>query len=458
MRKFTASILIALTLWGSLILPARAVVPLLPALGYLTGSTLGDALIYSAGLHAAVAAIQLVTNGNPPASDGGNVGIQVQLDPYTPLTTPESAVPPATINATMEEQVVYTSSNRYLSQVTGQYVYGEACGGGQDVSTVNGSCIAGCSTGQTASYIPPGYLRCSEIQPTCPEGYTLNATENKCYLGASDSQVADAKIQVQRILDEFVQNPNDPDPIPPNVTLSPKDITIQTPERTTKVHINEDNTIDVKEIVQTPDGNTQENKVKISAPGAGSAPEVIGKSSSTYPGQSSNPPLSDGSPGGAAIPGTGQGESGTPTAPATGTNVLNLPDNLAKTEKQCGYDADHPCKVEGNIKINEVGTPEEFQTDHGDQLDDQFDELQTFVNEQQDGVGEGLENPLIGKFTSGQCTNPIYDVSEVDAKAKATIPICDYVPQLHPWLALFAYVMSALAIYRIWFTRQGASA
>jgi hypothetical protein len=494
MRKIVASLLTASLLWCSLVLPARAL-PVLPLVAYLLEVAGAYPLITSVAIHtAAIVAIELTNNGSSPTSNRSNVAIQIQLDPYTPLIKPESAVGPAVVdsitdNVVQSEQQLHYAltgltthrsysldalaaaylaeyraagspafavgcSNVTVANYETRQIFIDRCPGYSDTTTVAGL-VTACVPGDTWNG-----SACVRPQTTCPPDYTLNTGDNKCYANNPDEvQVADAKLQIQRILDKFQKNPNDPDTVPDHVSIEDKDITIQTPERTTKVHINDDSTVDIREIVHTPDGNTQENKVKLSAPTPGNAPEVISKSTSNYPGQSSAPSPAPGVPGGPVIPGTGVGESGTPTGSATPTTVLNLPDNLARTDKQCGYDAAHPCKVElqgdGKLKVDEDGTPEEFTSDHGDQIDAKFDELESFIEQQTDGVGQGLENPLIGKFSGSECTNPLFSVTEVHPNAVASIPACDHIPQLHPWLALLAYVMSALAIYRIWFTRQG---
>jgi hypothetical protein len=492
MRKLVASGLIVITLWGSLIQPARAL-PVLPLVAYLIEVAGAHPLLTSVAIHAGIAAITLTDNGAAPTSNGSNAAIQIQLDPYTPLIKPESAIGAAVIDATSQEVIAsenhYYWRKTYSGQVFQGYTVAEVAtayfnyaknvvhAGDIDCPTSNVHSFNE-ATGQFSVQKCPGFSNVSDTvfkqnnqcvpgdtwngsacvrnELVCPSNYTLNSGDNKCYANNPDEvQVADAKLQIQRTLDKFQKNPNDPDPVPDNVSISDKEVVVRTPERTTTVKINDDSSVDIKEVVQTPDGNTEENKVKVSAPTPGNAPEVQSKSSSKYPGQST-------ANGGAAVPGTGTGESGTPNAPATPTTVLNLPDNLARTDKQCGYDDAHPCKVEiqgdGKLKIDEEGTPGEFTSEHGDQIDAKFDELETFIENQTDGVGQGLENPLIGKLTSGGCTNPEFNVSEVNANAKSTIPICDYIPDLHPWLALFAYVMSALAIYRIWFTRTGGNA
>lgn len=500
MRKFTASLLIAVTLWGSLIAPARAL-PVLPLVAYLIELAGAHPLITSVAVHAAIASIALTSDGNGPSSSGSNTAIQVQLDPYTPLVTPDSAKPgPVAPNSSEEvvsnEQAYYRfvdavpgysdcipichqfSSRNQMGNAAAAADWGDGRtytynsgnttadpttpSGSQDIyiwldnnvgssrgvygRKVWGSCPSGSNWNGSA---------CVKVITGCPPNYTLNAPDNMCYPNnPNEQQVADAKTQIQRTLDQFAKNPNDPDALPPNVSVGPKDITIQTPERTTKVHINDDSTVDVREIVQTPDGNTQENKVKLSAPGPGAAPEVIGKSQSTYPGQSSNPPLSDGSPGGAAIPGTGSGESGTPTGTAAPVQVLKLPDGLAQSDKQCGYDDAHKCKVDQ--KIDETGTPDEFQTNHGDQLDAKFDEIQNFINNQQNGVGEGLQHPLDGAFSS-ECRNPEFNAASVKPGAVATIDICSHAAEAQPILRWIAYIFTAVAIYGLWFRRVGGA-
>lgn len=380
MRKFTASLLIAFTLWGSFIAPAKAVFPIIGAV-YLAsvdtlGATLTHTLIASAGLHAGIAAIEIMSDSSQPAANGSNTAIQIQLDPYIPLTNPESAaVPPPTVAPVNQETVVSTTQVHYKHQdaycnglsISPAYegsfgavrdlwknrVVGDnscQCGSrGRTVSITNENPPAfsyevkcaddgysyGVSNGnfQTINSCEPGATwngsACVKMVESCPSGYTMNEPENLCYSNSPTQQQADAKTQIERILDNFQKNPNDPDPIPENLLVRPKDIVISTPERTTKVHINDDGTSTVTEISTTSDGNTKVDKLNISAPGPGSAPTVIGKESQVIPGQESGPADPDATVNSPVPPGT---SSGSPKPAAGSTTVLNLPDNLAKTE------------------------------------------------------------------------------------------------------------------------------
>lgn len=363
MKKLFTSFLIASVLWGSVIVPARAFLPL-AAIAYLTGATSGlnGALVGSILLHAAIAAIVITSDGNEPAANGSNTAIQIQLDPYTPLITPESAKPPSTMPATATEQIVSSTETHsvyhcptdlhesqssciaslnaaFCCSVQYQSIISETSSnytakwlrsddGGTGNSTFSKSTVAGCPSGSTwngSSCISTAY--------TCPSGYTLNSSDNICYVNNPDeTQVADAKTQIQRILDNFQKNPNDVDSLPENVSLASKDVVIQTPERTTKVHINDDSTVTVTEISVTSDGNTNVDSVKISAPGVGQAPEVIGKTNNKYSGQQLGSGGTSSGINSPQIPTTDGTGAGTPSSPAAGTNVLNLPANLAKTE------------------------------------------------------------------------------------------------------------------------------
>lgn len=468
MKKLTASFLIAVTLWASVIAPAKAVFPIIGAV-YLAsvdalGATLTHTLIASAALHAGVAAIELTSDSSAPSSNGSNSAIQIQLDPYTPLTTPASALAPATSPYTQTQVVV---SDAQEHPVYHTYV-GSFLSASDAISAINAvsanckwtytsedrtrfystySCKDG-STGNSAddvSYVfgcPSGSSwdgsHCVETVNTCPPGYTMNTTTQSCNRNNDDVQVPDNKIQITRSGDTMQQNPNDPDPIPENLLVRPKDVVISSPERTTTVHINDDGTIEVKDITLS-NGNTNVDKLKLSAPTPGQAPQVIGKSNQQYPGQESGPADPDATVNSPVIPGT---ESGTPSSPATGTSVLNLPANLAKTEKQCGYDAEHPCKVELKneaLESTELSTGQ-FETAASDHLSN----LQ--------GVGEGGDhgfswswNPF-ESINAGACTPPQFHVGFVDLNFS---DFCTKIAWVRDLLGFVIYVSTGMALFSI---------
>lgn len=491
MRKLTASLLIAAVLWGSLIAPARAFVPLL--FPYAAGSVVTtegtialSAVLSTVTIGGAIALLTMTDNNSAPAANGSNAAIQIQLDPYTPLVTPESAQASPVVDQVTTETVVSDAQVSYILSNGGS---GTASGFGSStfsspsalqsavisyvishnpsISPVSPGAVGSSSfqyfwsdgtsewqsiysVGQCATGSTWNGSDCVQTTQSCPSGYTLNTSDNRCYVNNPDEQqVADAKNQIQRILDKFQKNPNDPDPLRQGVTVTDTKVTVQTPQSTVTAEISPDQSVTLKEVTATPDGNTKVDKVKLSPPTPGQAPEVIGKDSKIVPGQKS------GDPGGTGVnsPIEPTDDAGNATEPAAATTVLNLPDNLAKTEKQCGYDAEHPCQT----KIDEADTPEDFQTNHGDDLDGQFDELQTFINEQENGVGAGIENPFIGKFASGGCVDPTFSASDIYAGASASIPICSHKSDIDPWTSLAAYVFSAIAIYGIWFRRLGGA-
>lgn len=482
MRKSLAFLLIAAMLWGSVIAPARALI-IAPLIPYLMGLTTAEqvALGGSVALHVVIASIALTNDGNEPAANGSNTSLQIQLDPYTPLVTPESAQPSPTSPLQPQQVVVtsgdyhytyfhtggskntcaaacdtYTASNQFgatfactsdnAAYPSGTYVCTEYWQGNQYTHTHGTGTASGCPEGADFDG-----ANCVKTVNSCPDGYTFNATTQSCNISNPDTQVPDQKTQIVRHNNEFLKNPNDPDPIPENLLVRPKDIVISTPERTTTVHINEDSTVTVTDIKPTANNTTTKDQVTISAPTPGNPPTVIGRNTQTYPGQESGPADPGSTSNSPIVPGT---SSGSPTSPAAGTTVLNLPENLAKTEKQCGYDAAHPCKV----TIDEGEAPSDFDNSARDTaLDGKFDELQTFINSQDNGVGEGIQNPLIGKLPSGQCTDFVYDVTEVNPNARATIPLCEHMADIQPWTQFFAYIASAILIYGIWFRRLGGA-
>lgn len=475
MKKITSSFLIVLVLWASVIAPARALVwfPLLTGASGIEG-----ALVGAAGLAAAVAAMEFSTNGDSPSASRDNVGLQIQLDPYTPLIVPDSAKPAPVIDSQqhsgessyrrnasastdysgvsksatpeiaaakhMAEYPIHEGTSYYTATQLSVSTYGV---------TVHEKRFS--STGSLLSeydFTYPWIVTTGDSWVDCPSGYILNTGDNKCYTTAvNEQQVADAKLQIERTLNKFRKNPNDPDPVPPNVSISDSEVKVQTHERTTSAKINADGTATIKDITVSPDKQTTNvDTVKISAPTPGQPPQVIWKNHGTFPGvqlggdiPSGNygpiEPTVDGTVGGAAVP--------------AATN-LNLPENLARTDKQCGYDAAHPCKVE----LNEGEAPAPFEAPQIDQLDGQFDQLQTFINQRENGVGQGIQNPLTSKFSGRQCTDPGFDASDVRPNAKATVPICAHMAEIEPWTTLAAYIASAVLIYGIWFRRLGGPA
>lgn len=358
MRKLLASFLIVSVLWASIIAPARAFAPLV-GLAYLTGANgLQGSLIGASLLASAVAAITLTSDGNESVANGSNVAIQIQLDPYTPLITPDSAQSPQTSPFVQQVQIVSdTETHPVYHCPTAQYESQSDClaslnqdsccsiqydsiisetatnyvaqyhrvyesGGGQ--STFSKSTVAGCSTGATWNG-----TNCVTTQNSCPAGYAMDTTTQSCNLINTDTQVVDNKTQIVRQNNEFIKNPNDPDPIPENLLVRPSDVIISTPEHTTTVHINADGTITVTEIKPTENNTTTKEVVNISSPTPGSSPQVTSKSKQQYSGQESGPADPASPVNSPQVPGTG---SGTPSSSASGTTVLNLPANLAKTE------------------------------------------------------------------------------------------------------------------------------
>jgi hypothetical protein len=428
MRKFTASVLIAITLWGSFVAPARAFVPLLypMAVGSVTtaeGTIALSAVASTATVGSIIALVAMTTDKSPPASNGSNVALQVQLDTYTPLPTPQSASAPETSPYVQQEVVVnevigyyeagspsganygYSASDACNKAVTAVNAYFSGSWSVQNCSSLPVGTNGSWRTNTNANGYYSGGLRhfggscyapsvasngkCVVLQDTCPSGYTLNTTTQSCNRNSTDVQVPDQKTQITRTANTLQKNPNDPDPLPSNVTVSPQEVVIKALDSKTNIKINPDGSSEIIVIERGPNDSTKESKLQLSAPSPGSSPTVTGKQVNTIPGQENGP---DGEP---VLPGEA---SGTPSAPAGSTNVLNLPANLAKTEKQCGYDEDHKCTTDVKESVEKLVNEDASLAGQKATVQNKINDLETdaaqYETDSQDTLSTLTSSPL----------------------------------------------------------------
>lgn len=442
MKKLIAILAISSLLWVSVITPAKAwVLPVLARAGVyvldkVAALSTAQKINYGASVavHAVVASLVLTDDDQPPATDGSNTMLQIQLDPDTPLIKPASAATqPATVAATPQEQVVSDLQVSYYHSGSGCWNTGTTYYPSKDAL---GAAMASQCTSAPTSYTYTGFSGnyvmfqryddgvlaantnkfwystascatgstwngsdCVQTVYTCPANYTLSG--QTC--NSTMTEPLDNKVRINRTGNTFSKDSTDPDPLPDNVTIAGGNtVTAKTcgfdsahpcpstiPPKTVQVRADTNGTVSIISAQPTANSNTEVKGVTLSAPaGENNPPVVVGTKEEL-------------------IPGTGGtiGELDDTTPASDGTNVLNLPANMATTDKQCGYDAAHPCAVTLG-DFGDLGTNDLPSTD----LDTAADAHKAII----DGIGEGGDhgfewswNPF-DTLTTGGCSAPTF--------------------------------------------------
>lgn len=470
MRKLTAYITLTAFLWLSVITPAKAFLPAIAAWAATLTTAEQVALGSSIALHTAIAAIKFTSDNSAPASDGGNVTLQVQIDPNTPLVLPDSATAtaPATVAATQQANTPYTS--------TKSYNIGYSCN--QNYPTISGTtasavcsgiepqrqdAIARCNyavvtlTGPTepnkCNYSNGGQYTLTQACPdggtvdgsgtcnggtkvSCPSGYTRSGTTLTCNLtNPSVAQVSDNKKNVSRSGNTFVQDSNDPDTLPSNVTVTSNKVKVDNGNKHDEVVIETNGTVSYYHWEGQTDGTTKQQKTSISAPSGGAAgtTQVTGTDTSSFAGSGDNT-------GGSG--GTGATSSNVNVTGGTVQATLDK-SGLATDGKQCGYDAAHPCKVE--VDTTGLGTNAISQDDYSTKSAAHLAKLEE--------VGQGGDhgftwdwNPL-SSLNTGACSDPTFMIG-----GKNYIDLtgfCDKVAYLRGFFEFMLYITTGIALFNI---------
>lgn len=438
MRKLIAHITLVVFLWASVVNPAKAVMPLIGAAAvWFFNQTAATQIAIggSVALHAAIAAISFTSDSSSPDNTGTNKTLTVQLDPNVPLIAPSSAAATASIPATNGGNVGYCGAscasiksaiiNAYTPQTVGNIaeISGVYWSSTYNIWVVNYKWTLS-GGGTTNWHGPSGDV---QINWTCPSGYTLSG--QTC--NVSTAQQSDNKGTIIRTGNSFSTDPNDPDVLPSNVTVSSNKVTVKNPNgRTDEVVIEPNGTLSTYHWEPNSSGDTVQTKVTASAPSAGSPVEVTSVETKTFSGTSS----------------TTGGASGT-SSPTSQTQVVgnvNLDKTgLATDGKQCGYDAAHPCKVE--IDTTGLGTNAVSQDDYS---------AKALAHQTQlEAVGAGGDhgftwewNPL-STLSTGSCTDPTFVIG-----GKNYIDLtgfCDKVAYLRGFFEFMLYISTGIALFNI---------
>ncbi|WP_146187215.1 hypothetical protein [Novimethylophilus kurashikiensis] len=146
----------------------------------------------------------------------------------------------------------------------------------------------------------------------------------------------------------------------------------------------------------------------------------------------------------------GIGTAGGTSAPtsssggATSSDIAGLGTKIDGVKNgQCGGSGEPACKTD------ESGTPSSY-SDGGktDGLNAQFDDLNSKITSQTNGVGNGLEMP--NAFSTGGCSNPSFNNQSID--------VCETAFLVQPYTKFGAYILTLYGIWGLWFRRMGGAA